>query len=361
MGSTVHETSLAGGVVPFALKDGTTGIIAPEARRIYDHIIHFRIGNFPSNGLTDTQASLILSASRLAEHELEAIWQSTETIDAPGLPDGYWTQLEIYVALHFTQACEKLSLNQMAIQFASSTPPEPAKKTRRRSSYAEAGLALRPGINHDPMPAPPSPPSTSLLRHSTSNATSLTGMTGLHTEQPFSNQDYASLSQPGLEILEPFHVSTSRHLGGSERLVRDSSLRTDTTIGAQRLASLIQSRCPKVKVGPDIERFQPRPVEASIVDRSAARDMLIGKRRENPKFKDPSKGLGSILKSKQAKQKAVDSSTWGFGTHELSLALCEAVESGEVGVAKALIDMAWTGTRAATQSLQPRLLPRTLH
>lgn len=43
---------LARGIVPFAFRDGTTGIIAPEARRAYDHIIHFRVGNFPSSGLT---------------------------------------------------------------------------------------------------------------------------------------------------------------------------------------------------------------------------------------------------------------------------------------------------------------------
>lgn len=52
MESTFPQSSLAQGGMPFTLKDGTTDIIAPEARRNYDHIIQTRIGNFPLQGLT---------------------------------------------------------------------------------------------------------------------------------------------------------------------------------------------------------------------------------------------------------------------------------------------------------------------
>lgn len=228
----------------------------------------------------------------------------------------------------------------MANRFAGSTPPATTHKIRRTSSYAEAGLALRPGTDHDPMPVAPNPPLAPLMRHSVSNATMMTGMIGPHVNQASSDRDNTSVSQPGLETLEPFHARTFPYLGGPESVARVSSLRTDTTTGAQRLASLIRSRCPNVQIDPDIERFQPKPVESSIVDRYAARDVLVRKRREDPKFKDPSKGLGNVLKSKQAKQKAADSTNWVFEGHELSVALREAVEgSGNVGVAKELIHM----------------------
>ena len=293
---------------------------------------------------SDTQAKLILQGSHLNENDLERIWQITESIDAPGFPDGNWTQLEIYVALYFAQSSERLFLDQMARQYTGSMPLETTSEIRRRSSYAEAGLALRPRADHDPMPSPASPPLTA-IRHSASIVTTLTGMRDLDLEQAKSNQatfrqDNTSTSQPGLEAIQPFHASNFRYIGGPGSLVRASSLKSDTTSGAQRLASLIQSRCPHVQIEPIIERFQPGPVESSIVDRLVARDVLVRKRREGPKFKDPSKGLGVLFKSKKDKKKAADGGTWTFRPYELSLALREAVEeSNDVGVAKALIDM----------------------
>jgi hypothetical protein len=291
-------------------------------------------------GLPDTQAKLILSASRLTNEELEDIWQRTETIDAPGLPDGHWTLLEIYVTLHFIQMAEGLSATQMAVQFAGSAPSEATYVIRRKSFFAQAGVALRPATDHDPMPIPSSPAPTALLRHSVSNATLATGMTGPRFNQATSNRDNASLSQPGLEALEPFHANTFRHLGGNEILGHVSSVRTDTTLGAQRLARLIQSRCPEVHIGPKIERSRPSAIESSVVDISVAHDVLVRIRRQDPKFRDQPKILDKIFKSKKAKQNAADSRTWTFESHELSLALREAVgESGNVGVAKELISM----------------------
>ena len=41
----------ANSAVTFILKNGTPGIIAPEARRTYDHIIRLIIGEFPLLGL----------------------------------------------------------------------------------------------------------------------------------------------------------------------------------------------------------------------------------------------------------------------------------------------------------------------
>ena len=236
----------------------------------------------------------MLSASRLTDFELEAIWKNTEAIDAPGLADGYWTQLEIYVALSFIQVSESLSLDEMAIQFAGSAPPQRDNEIRRRSSYAEAGLTLRAAVNHDPMPSSPTPEPIAFQRRSISNATSLTRPTSLHPAHPISNDDYASMSQPGLEILEPHHAETARHLGGSGQLGRDNSLRTNTTIGAQRLASLTQSRCPNVQIDPDIERFQHITGESSTLDQLAARDILVRRRRADPKHKDPSETVEQI-------------------------------------------------------------------
>ena len=347
MATTAPQSILANGVVSFTLKDGTTGIVALEAQRtltgqlsVLRTIVHYQSPLTSS----DDQAKLILQGARLAEIDLEKIWQLTETINAPGFPDGSWTQLEMYVALHFCQAFERLSLNQMAIQYAGSLPPETTSGIRRRSSYAEAGLALRPPADHDPMPALPNSQSTA-FRHSTSFRTTPIETKGFHTDQEASdqatfNQDNSSISQPGLETMQPFHASTFRHLGGSENLVRTGSLKTDTTTGPQRLASLIRSRCPNVQIEPDIERFQPMPVESGLVDKQAARDVLVQKRREDPKSKDPSKRKRMLLRSKTTKQRAADSETWVFQPHELSLALREAVEeSSNVGVAKMLISM----------------------
>ena len=38
--------------VPFKLTNGKSGEIAPEERRIYDHIIYCNVGVFPAAGLT---------------------------------------------------------------------------------------------------------------------------------------------------------------------------------------------------------------------------------------------------------------------------------------------------------------------
>ena len=60
MEMSLPQSSLTQGGTPFALKDDTTAIIAPEARRTYDHIIHFRVGNFPLRGLTGPFSILML-------------------------------------------------------------------------------------------------------------------------------------------------------------------------------------------------------------------------------------------------------------------------------------------------------------
>lgn len=71
MESTFSQRSLTQGGIPFTLKDGTTGIIAPEARRTYDHIIQTRIGRFPLQGLTglslDTQPMVPVSQANISE------------------------------------------------------------------------------------------------------------------------------------------------------------------------------------------------------------------------------------------------------------------------------------------------------
>ncbi len=71
MESTFSQRSLEQGGIPFTLKDGTTSVIAPEARRTYDHIVQTRIGNFPLQGLTglslDTQPTALVSHANTFE------------------------------------------------------------------------------------------------------------------------------------------------------------------------------------------------------------------------------------------------------------------------------------------------------
>lgn len=51
------QSLLFGGTLSFALTNGDTGIIAPEERRTYDHIIHSNVGAFPAAGLTGSSLS----------------------------------------------------------------------------------------------------------------------------------------------------------------------------------------------------------------------------------------------------------------------------------------------------------------
>ena len=51
------QSLLFGGTLSFALTNGDTGIIAPEERRTYDHIIHSNVGAFPAAGLTGNSPS----------------------------------------------------------------------------------------------------------------------------------------------------------------------------------------------------------------------------------------------------------------------------------------------------------------
>ena len=122
--------------------------------------------------------------------------------------------------------------------------------------------------------------------------------------------------------------------------MRGDSLRTNSTLGAQRIVDLIQSRCPRVQREPAIVRLQSRLVETSTIERLAARDILIRKRQGDRKFKDSSKGVGHLLGNFRSKKRTADVEIYDFEPHELSRALLEAVqESGNVSVAKALIDM----------------------
>lgn len=191
-------------------------------------------------------------------------------------------------------------------------------------------------MNHDSMPTSPRPESQPFPRHSVSNPIETIRMTGQPLNEATSKLDNASCSQPGLEVLDRSYVEDSRHLIENKTLRRTDSVQTDTTIRAQGLAALIQSRCPNVQVDAKLERSLAKTVESSLVDKSDAHDILVRIRRQEPKVRD----LTTLFKSKKSKQAAADSRTWIFKSHELSLALREAIqEVGNVGVANALISL----------------------
>lgn len=223
---------------------------------------------------------------------MERIWQLTTTIDVEGLPDGRWTRSEVYVALHFVQKFENLSLNQMAVQFAAPIPLL-TKKITRRSSYAQAGgisnsMATDPVIQAAPSAASlrtqslsetSVPPTARFLRHSRSDASSTVRLRGTSTHQMLLDHDNASLSQAGLEAVDaivengiwegclpttstPFHewLSHRNHLEVTksyEATSRRSSIRTDTAGRAERLATIVQVRGPQVAIGQTIEAAGP--------------------------------------------------------------------------------------------------------
>ncbi len=322
----------------------------------------------------DEQVRNILNKSHLPETDIERIWQLTTTINVEGLPDERWTQSEVYIALHFVQKFENLTLDQMAFQFAGPIPLV-AKKITRRSSYAQAGAAFSYQAADYNIQATPSvalmrtqslaetsvPPTARLLRHSRSDASATVKLRGTSaTPQPLSDHDNSSLSQAGLEAMDaiaenedwegqpptpsiPFHIR-SNHRNHSDTtdlpkvISRGSSIRTDTAGRAARLATLIQAKGSPVTTGPMIEAAGPWIRQASIIDRSHAHDILVGIRTGHPKYKDPAAGLGGLLKSKKATQKASDHQKWTFNEEELSRGLQKALDSGLVGVAEDLID-----------------------
>ena len=221
----------------------------------------------------------------------------------------------------------------MAVQFAGSAPAEPTSEIRRRSSYTEAGLALRPNTYHDPMPPPPSRPATAFMRHSTSNASYGAGDIGIPVRHTLQDQDRVSLNQVGMEPVVSHSIQFAPP-GPAERLVRDTSFRTSTTVEAQRLQRQIDNQCPKIEIERDVETLQPSIIHSSEVDRVAARDLLVRRRRSGRKFSMPSKRFTMRFKSKQAKQRADNSNNWTFDSHEKTSALREAVETmNDVGAA----------------------------
>lgn len=275
--------------------------------------------------------------------------------------------MEVYVALHFVQSYERLNLRDMAVQFVGTIPPV-VQKITRRSSYAQAGLAHSNSTNDRGIPAElplalsrtqsvgkSSALSASVsLQHANTVASASAPMPQLPYQRTVESHHGSFTGQAGLEAMDPIQESkdwedhsTSRtpipsnplaEPAGVNAMLRESSVRTNTVDRAETLARLIKRRCPDVVIDPDIEAAGPRVADASTSDRTHAHDLLVRTRTRDPKYKDPSSGLGR-LKSKHARQKASDSHNWTFGQSELSQALKEAVDSGHVGVAEVLLDM----------------------
>ena len=268
---------------------------------------------------------------------------------------------------------ENLSLDQIAAQFAGPIPLI-AKKITRRSSYAQAGISISTAADPVIHPAPssailrtqslaetPVPPTARLLRHSRSDASATIRLRGNFTHQPLSDHDDSSVSQAGLEAMDAITEiedweeqrapiqSTAFRIRSSHRnhpdttesfeaTSRGSSIRTDTAGRAERLATLIKAKAPQVTVSPMIEAAGPWTRQASTIDRSHAHDILVRNRTEHPKYKDPAAGLAGLLKSKKAKQKALDDQNWAFTEEELNRGLQEVLESGYVVVAEFFLD-----------------------
>ncbi len=259
---------------------------------------------------------------------MEHIWQRTTTINnIEGLPDGKWTQLEVYVALHFVQNLEHLSLDQIVVQFAGPIPIV-SKKIRRRSSYAQTGFVSNSTAANPVIHAAPSaallrtqslaetsvPPTAKLLRHSRSDASATVRLRGTSTHETALDHNDSSVSQAGLEAMDviaenedcweghpaaqssPFNLRSSHrnHLDTTESLEamsRGSSIRTDTAGRAERLATLIRARGLQATRGPVIEASGPWTRQASTIDRSHAHDILVQIRTGNPKYENPAAGL----------------------------------------------------------------------
>ncbi len=275
----------------------------------------------------DIQVEHLLSKSGLSEEKLAEVWGLATTLEAEALHNGNWTTLEVYVALHYARMHAKIALNEMAIHYTGSLPPT-GTKVARRASYAQA-RALAGGLSRSQSSAGTDTlPAANSLRDTHADVTMLLRDSRHHFHHTASIQETSSLSQVGLEAVDEF-----------EAVLRRDSVRRDTVDRAQRLSYLMKERSPSVAVKPDIKPQEPRVRSASIVDRTQAHDLLVTVRRDSPCFKDPTTGIGKLLKSKESKQKAQDTHNWIFSNGEKSHALNRAVESGYVGVAEVLLDM----------------------
>lgn len=260
--------------------------------------------------------------STLLEADLEHVWTLTTTIQAEGLQDGSWSLLEVYVALHFVQAYERISLNDMAVQFAGSVP-QVAKRITRRSSYAQAGSTNSPSLNErsalaelpSPMPrsqslaAPPNHANAVPLRHTLTDSTSTGRSRGLRTVRSMASTFTSNFGQNGLEAMDAIRevqdcddqtvitplMDSYRNLNqhrkartsGAETIEREESLRSNTGDQAQKLLRLMRERCPEVVLGPEIELPGLRVRDASVPDRTHAHDLLVTARMEDPSTPTP--------------------------------------------------------------------------
>ena len=260
--------------------------------------------------------------------QLEEIWDLSTTVEVEALRNGNWTPLEVYLALHHARMHAQIGLNEMAIHYAGSLPPVGKNKVARRASYAQArasaGALSRSlsSVDTDALPA------ANGLRRTHTDVTKSLRDSRYHFHHTASIQETSSLSQVGLEAVDEV-----------EAVLRRDSVRSNTVDRAQRLSSLVRERAPSIAVKPDIKPHEPRAPNASIADRTHAHDLLVTTRRDSPCFKDPSTGMGTLLKTKKYKQRAQDTHNWTFSNGEKSHALKRAVESGYVGVAEVLLDM----------------------
>ena len=259
---------------------------------------------------------------------MEEVWEISTAVEVEALPDGNWTPLEVYVALLHARMHAQIALNEMAIHYTGSLPPIGHNRIARRASYAQvrasaAGLSRSRSSAHADVPF-----AANSLRHMHADVTiSLPDSRHLlhHTA---SIKETSSLSQVGLEAVDE-----------GEAVLRWNSVRSDTVNRAQRLACLLRERTPLTAVKPDINPQEPLVPNATIADKTHAHDLLVTTRRESPCFKDPTRGIGTLLKSKGSKQRAQDTHNWIFSDGDKSIALQRAVESGYVGVAEVLLDM----------------------
>ncbi|KAG8533978.1 uncharacterized protein KY384_001721 [Bacidia gigantensis] len=328
------------GMIAFALENGETGIISSADRRAYDHIIHHTVGAIPPVGLEanpsppDAHVVDILSKSKLPEDDLDEIWELAKSVESEESEDGYWSTLEVYVALHFAQLHARIESTEMALLYTG-VALTTGKKLGRKSSYKQARAASLAFETAPPMPQiPASEIQRTRSQAAPHGATSLhpsnqwnsvvdadTSLHRRHSHQTSSERDNTSLSQVGLEAVNEL-----------DTILREGSVRSDTATRAQRLATILKTRCPDISLGSVIQSAGPR---VSAANEGEAHAALV--RIHRPQFKDPSKGFGK-LRSKSTKDKKRDTQTWIFSDEEKSRALQEAVDTGFVGIAEALLD-----------------------
>lgn len=139
-GLSSPSPSHAASDIVFKLGDGTSGIITTAQKNCFSRIIESHIPYRAGQWIPDHVVSTILEKSELEEDVIENVWQRSLQVvshESDPAPEGYWSELELFVALGIIQSRCKFDIAPMGTKFAGPLLKE-RNGLRSRPSYKMA-------------------------------------------------------------------------------------------------------------------------------------------------------------------------------------------------------------------------------